>query len=311
MVHAVAESYRVAMGQFADMASLDLWYTRLDVDQIFTQFGGQVHPRERRQFQHIVDKAESKNGLRAMSKLTRVVDGRPEFIHDPPVVVRVEELVGEAEAVRVKATAEELMRSYMTSLADERRVLVERFKFVDIARKVVGVGSVGTRAWVVLMIGRDPADPLVLQFKEAKASVLEPYLGASRYANHGERVVQGQRLMQTSSDILLGWQHAPGFDGVERDFYVRQLWDKKGSVDVDLMVPRGMIVYAKVCGWTLARSHARTGDSVAIAAYLGSSDTFDRAMFEFAETYADQNDLDHGELQRAVADGTVEAILGV
>jgi hypothetical protein len=151
----------------------------------------------------------------------------------------------------------------------------------------------------------------VLQFKEAKASVLEPYLGASRYANHGERVVQGQRLMQTASDILLGWQQAPGFDGVERDFFVRQLWDKKGSVDVDLMDSRGMLVYARICGWTLARAHARTGDSVAMAAYLGSSDTFDRAMFDFAETYADQNELDHGELQRAVADGTVKAILGV
>ncbi len=203
------------------------------------------------------------------------------------------------------------MRSYKASLPNDRRVLIERYRFVDIARKVVGVGSVGTRAWVVLLLGRDHDDPLLMQVKEAQASVLEPYLGASRYKNHGQRVVEGQRLMQASSDILLGWERATGFDGTSRDFYIRQLWDRKGSAEVELMHARGMTVYANLCGWTLARAHARSGDVVAIASYVGGSDTFDGALADFAETYADQNERDHAALQQAIADGSITATLGV
>ena len=203
------------------------------------------------------------------------------------------------------------MRSYKASLPNDRRVLIERYRFVDIARKVVGVGSVGTRAWVVLMLGRDHDDPLLLQVKEAQASVLEPYLGASRYKNHGQRIVEGQRLMQAASDILLGWERAAGFDGVSRDFFIRQLWDRKGSAEVELMHARGMTIYANLCGWTLARAHARSGDLVAIASYVGGSDTFDGALADFAETYADQNERDHAALQQAIADGTITATVGV
>ena len=226
-------------------------------------------------------------------------------------MVPLEELVGPDDAARFRANADWLMRSYMSSLPDDRRVLVDRYRFADIARKVVGVGSVGTRAWVVLMLGRTQEDPLLLQFKEAQASVLEPYLGASRYKHPGQRIVEGQRLMQAASDILLGWQRTPGFDGTARDYFVRQLWDKKGSAEVETMTSRGLLLYGEMCAWTLARAHARSGDSVALAAYLGRSDTFDRAMAEFAEAYADQNERDHAALRQAIADGDVTATVGV
>jgi uncharacterized protein (DUF2252 family) len=203
------------------------------------------------------------------------------------------------------------VRSYKATLPDDRRVLLDRYRFVDIARKVVGVGSVGTRAWVVLMLGRDGEDPLMLQVKEAQPSVLEPYLGASRYKHHGQRVVEGQRLMQAASDILLGWVRGTGFDGVSRDFFIRQLWDSKVSAEVELMHARGLTTYANLCGWTLARAHARSGDLVAIASYVGGSDTFDGALADFAETYADQNERDHASLQQAIADGSITATMGV
>ena len=306
-----AAAYRQAMRTFAGMSSLEVWYKRLDVEEIARQFGRNARAKQMRTIRRDADKAASKDSLKAFAKLTRVVDGAPEFISDPPLVSRLEELVGPDEAARFKATADELVRSYQASLADDRRVLIGRYRFVDIARKVVGVGSVGTRAWVVLMLGRDGDDPLLLQVKEAQPSVLEPYLGPSRYGNHGQRVVEGQRLMQAASDILLGWHRAAGFDGVSRDFFVRQLWDQKGSVEVERMNARGMAMYAELCGWTLARAHARSGDSVAVAAYLGGSDSFDRAMADFAEAYADQNERDHATLQRAIADGSVTAAVGV
>jgi uncharacterized protein (DUF2252 family) len=226
-------------------------------------------------------------------------------------VVRLEDLVGGDEAARFTAEVANLLRSYSSTLSPDRRALVERFRFADIARKVVGVGSVGTRAWVVLMLGRDANDPLLLQFKEAQASVLEPYLGASPYDQHGRRVVEGQRLMQAASDVLLGWQRTTGLDGVERDFFVRQLWDRKGSAVVEQMSPRGMGAFAAACGWTLARAHARSGDAIAIAAYLGNGTTFDRAIADFAETYADQNEHDHAALRSAIAEGRLEATPGV
>lgn len=311
VVLAAANSYRRAMRSFAHMSSLEVWYTRLDVDEIARQFGGSVSSKQMKTIQRAAAKAETKNSLKAMSKLTQVVDGRREFVSDPPVASRLEELVGVEEAARFRSAASKLMRSYVASLPADRRVLLERYRFADIARKVVGVGSVGTRAWVVLMLGRDERDPLLLQFKEAQPSVLEVHLGPSRYRNHGQRIVEGQRLMQAASDILLGWQRAPGFDGETRDFFVRQLWDKKASVEVELMDARGLMIYANLCGWTLARAHARSGDSVALASYLGGSDAFDRAMADFAESYADQNDVDYAELRRAIDSQAIVATVGV
>jgi hypothetical protein len=204
-----------------------------------------------------------------------------------------------------------VIRSYRRTLPSDRRHLLERFRYADAARKVVGVGSVGTRAWIVLMLGVDDADPLFLQFKEAEASVLEPYLGKSDHANHGQRVVEGQRLMQSASDIMLGWFRTPGVDGVERDFYIRQLWDGKGSALVELMEPNALASYANICGWTLARAHARSGDAAAIAGYLGGGDAFDRAMASFAEDYADQNDRDYAAFRAAIAEGRLQAETGV
>jgi uncharacterized protein (DUF2252 family) len=204
-----------------------------------------------------------------------------------------------------------LLSGYRRSLAPELARLIGDFRWVDMARKVVGVGSVGTRAWVILLEGRDQDDPLVLQAKEAQASVLEAHVGPSQYESHGERVVHGQRLMQAASDVLLGWQTAIGIDGKERDFYVRQLWDGKGSAMIETMAAQNMAMYAGLCGWTLARAHARSGDRVAIASYLGSGDSFDRAMVRFAEAYAEQNEADHRALERAVDAGRLEAVTGL
>jgi uncharacterized protein (DUF2252 family) len=293
------------------MGTLDLWYTRLDVDEMLRRWGDEAAASDVRNFRRARKKAESKDGLRAMAKLTRVVDGRPQFVNDPPIIVRLDELFGPAESARFADQVGRLLRSYTSTLLPDRRRLVERFQFADIARKVVGVGSVGTRAWIVLMLGRDDDDPLLLQFKEAQPSVLEPYLGASGSGHHGRRVVEGQRLMQAASDVLLGWQRTTGLDGVSRDFYVRQLWDRKGSAVIELMAARAMRLYASACGWTLARAHARSGDAVAIAAYLGSSATFDRAIADFAEAYADQNEHDHAALTSAIASRRVNATLAV
>jgi uncharacterized protein (DUF2252 family) len=204
-----------------------------------------------------------------------------------------------------------MIRTYTRTLPRDRRHLLESYRYVHAARKVVGVGSVGTRSWILLLLGRDQNDPLFLQFKEAQPSVLESFLGKSRYTQHGRRVVEGQRMMQAAPDIMLGWERIVTIDGEKRDFYIRQLWDAKGSVDVDLMDPRELEAYAKVCGWTLARAHARSGDRIAIAAYLGAGGAFDRAMTSFAEAYADQNERDYRALQEAVASGRVVAELGV
>jgi uncharacterized protein (DUF2252 family) len=304
---AVVRSYRKAMRSFAAMRTTDLWYTRLDLDEMLRLWGRQAGAKDVRGFRRARSKAESKDSLRALKKLTRIVDGRPRFINDPPIVMRLDDLVGADEAVRFADHVDELLRSYSSTLSPDRQVLFGRFQFADIARKVVGVGSVGTRAWVVLMLGRDDDDPLLLQVKEAQPSVLEPHLGTSSYDHHGRRVVEGQRLMQAASDVFLGWQRSTGFDGVQRDFFVRQLWDRKGSAVVEQMSPRGMRAYATACGWTLARAHARSGDPVAIAAYLGNGDTFDHSIAAFAEAYADQNERDHAALRSAIAEGRIEA----
>ena len=308
---AAAQAYREAMRDFSLMGSLELWYTRLDVDDIAERYGAEAGARDLRALRRAATKAESRDSLRAMAKLTHVVDGRPEFINDPPIVVRFEELVSVAEADNLRGQAGQLLRSYTATIPADRRVLVDRFRFADIARKVVGVGSVGTRTWVVLMLGRDTNDPLLLQVKEADESVLEPYLGASRYQHHGRRVVEGQRLMQAASDILLGWDRGVGLSGRPTDFFVRQLWDKKGSVVIEELSSRAMRLYGRFCGWTLARAHARSGDSVAIAGYLGTSDVFDRAIADFAESYADQNGHDHAALQQAIAAGEIVATPGI
>ena len=302
-----ARAYREAMHQFAEMDTLDLWYARLDVDDLLAKFGSKVSSHQRERVDRTLSKATSKTSLKAARKLTHEVDGDLRFVSDPPLITPIEQLVPPHRAADVENAMHDVLRGYRSTLPADRRHLLERFRFVHVARKVVGVGSVGTRAWVMLLVGRDLDDPLLLQLKEAEASVLEPFLGASRLDNHGERVVAGQRVLQSASDIMLGWIRTTHIDGVERDYYVRQLWDRKGSADVDRMRRKDMQVYAKMCGWTLALAHARTGDPIAIAGYLGGGKAFDKAMTAFAEAYAAQNDRDYQAVQAAVADGRLEA----
>jgi uncharacterized protein (DUF2252 family) len=304
-------AYRESMNQFATMRNLDVWYARLDADDILRQFGAGVPAARIKASQKVLDKALGSDSLQAYAKLTTVVDGRARFISDPPLVVPIEELVSDEQRARLEETIRGALRAYRRTLPTDRRHLLETFEFMQVARKVVGVGSVGTRAWIVLLLGRDQADPLLLQVKEAQMSVLEPYTGRSEYTNSGQRVVAGQHLMQATSDIFLGWQHLLGIDDVERDFYTRQLRDGKGSAPIEAMVPLGMAAYGRACGWTLARAHARSGDRIAVAAYLGRSNVFDRAMVDFSEAYADQNVRDHAALAEAVRTGRVEARSGL
>ena len=307
---AAAQSYRESMLKFAEMRNLDLWYARIDVESELAGLASQATAKERKRTEKNVAKARTKDSLKAFAKLTEVVDGEPRIVSDPPLIVRLDDLTEEVPAADRAEALRVLIRSYRRTLSRDRRQLLERFRYVDSARKVVGVGSVGTRAWVILMLGRDDDDPLFLQAKEAQASVLEPYLGKTQFANCGQRVVEGQRLMQAASDIMLGWIRTVGLDGVQRDFYIRQLWDAKGSAVVETMTPNVLTIYANVCGWTLAKAHARAGDAVAIAAYLGKSAAFERALSSFAEAYADQNERDYSALQEAVASGRVQAETG-
>ena len=299
--------YREAMREFAGMRNLDLWYARLDVDTLLADLAEVADRKQMKVARKNVAKAGKKNSMKAFDRLVRVVDGEPRIISDPPLLVPARELVSEDQVQEGEQRILEMLGRYRESLKGDRRHLFDSYRFVEMARKVVGVGSVGTRAWVVLMMGRDGQDPLFLQAKEAEASVLEPYVGESEFGNHGERVVEGQWLMQAASDILLGWLPALGFDGGKRDFYVRQLWDGKRSVDVDTLPPEGLAIYGRVCGWTLARAHARSGDRIAIASYLGKGDTFDQAIAEFSERYADQNELDYGALADAAKSGRIQA----
>ena len=310
-VLAVVRAYRKAMREFARMRNLDVWYSRLDAEAVATRVQAENSKHSTKAFSRAVAKAQTKDSMRAFAKLTHIVDGEPRIISDPPVVVPVEELV-EAGSEGMDESTHDLYRAYRNSLERSRRDLLESYRFVHLARKVVGVGSVGTRAWIALLIGRDNGDPLFLQIKEAQESVLEPHLGKSKFRNSGKRVVEGQRLMQAASDIFLGWIHSPyGFDGIPRDYYVRQLWDWKTSVDMDRILPQGLILYARVCGWTLARAHARSGDRIAIASYLGKGDVFDRALADFAAAYADVNERDYKRLTEAAADGRIVAELGI
>jgi uncharacterized protein (DUF2252 family) len=299
--------YRKAMRRFARMSELDVWYTRVDAAQVKRLARNRLSAKQARQAAVEADKAHAKDSMRAFRKLTRVVDGTPRIVSDPPLIVPLAELVPGVEGERMDATVRALLGLYRASLPSDRRWLFERYRHVEAARKVVGVGSVGTRVWIVLMAGRDAGDPLFLQCKEAGPSVLEPFAGKSRFKNHGRRVVEGQRLMQAASDILLGWLTTEGLDGKQRDFYVRQLWDWKRSADIESMRPSGLAAYGGLCGWTLARAHARTGDRIAIAAYLGKGDSFDRALVEFAERYADQSEHDYAVMMEAVRSGRLQA----
>ena len=300
-------AYREAMREFAAMRNLDVWYARLDVDTLLADLAKVADKKQMKVVHKNVKKAGKKNSLKAFDRLVRVVDGEPRIVSDPPLLVPVGELVSEDQREALEERILEMLGRYRESLKGDRRHLLDSYRFVELARKVVGVGSVGTRAWVVLMMGRDGQDPLFLQAKEAEASVLEPYVGASEFGNHGERVVEGQWLMQAASDILLGWLPALGIDDQKRDFYVRQLWDGKRSVDVDTLPPEGLAIYGHVCGWTLARAHARSGDRIAIGSYLGKGETFDQAIAEFSERYADQNELDYGALADAAKSGRIQA----
>ena len=291
--------YREAMRSFAAMRDLDVWYARLDVQDVFEQWRSNVTRSQVKAYEREVSKARNKDSMRALSRLCHRVNGSQRIISTPPLIVPVEELLGpDAEP-----GLQQLLATYRKTLDRDRRLLAERYRYAHSARKVVGVGSVGTEAWIILLLGRDADDPLFLQAKEAQRSVLEPFARRSRFAHQGQRVVEGQRLMQTAGDIFLGWVRAERDDGPSRDFYVRQLWDGKRSAEVDLMGPRDLTVYGRLCGWTLARAHARSGDRLAIAGYLGGGAAFDMAVADFAEAYADQNERDYETLLEAVKAG--------
>ncbi len=306
------ESYRTAMADFAAMKNLDLWYAHLDIESALADLGSQLKAKSIKRTDKALAKARTKDSMAAFSKLTRVVDGEPRIVAEPPLIVPIDDLLQGSERDEMFDALGDLLRSYRATLEHDRRLLLEQFRLTDFARKVVGVGSVGTRAWIALLLGRDGKDPLFLQMKEAEASVLEEFVAPSEFDNHGERVVAGQRLMQATSDIFLGWLHVEsGIDGQERDFYARQLKDWKGSAEIEQMVPAGMAAYGKLCGWTLARAHARSGDRIAIAAYLGKGPSFDRAVVEFSHTYAEQNERDYQALAAAVKSGRITAETGL
>ena len=304
--------YRTAMAQFAGMKNLEVWYARLDIQSVVKDFAAQFSPKAVKRTEKTLAKARTKDSMTAFSKLTRIVDGTARIVDESPLIVPIDQLASGAAREEMFEQLHQLLRRYRSTLEFDRRVLLESFELTDFARKVVGVGSVGTRAYIGLMLGRDGQDPLFLQMKEAEASVLEEYLGPSEFSNHGERVVVGQRLMQATSDIFLGWLHTEsGLDGKPRDFYGRQLKDWKGSAEIQQMTPEGLATYGKLCGWTLARAHARSGDRIAIAAYLGTSDSFDRAIVEFCDAYANQNELDYRALAEAVNSGQIKAQTGL
>jgi uncharacterized protein (DUF2252 family) len=311
IVLAAVAAYRRAMRSFADMDALAVWYARADLLRLAAIPSVSLDKRERKTVERDAAKARTRDNLGALGRFADVSDGVARLKAQPPLVVPLRDLLSDpAEERATEESLRDMVAVYREVLEPERRVLLDRYRLVDIARKVVGVGSVGTRSWMLLFL-EDGSEPLFLQAKEAGPSVLEAFVGASEFANSGERVVVGQRLMQAASDIFLGWVRVTGIDGQQRDFYVRQLRDWKESVDIDTMQPEGMLTYGEVCGWTLARAHARSGDRVALAAYLGSSDAFDVAVREFAGSYADQNERDHQSLVDAIASGRISAEAGV
>jgi uncharacterized protein (DUF2252 family) len=308
----VVRAYREAMREFAAMNNLEVWYSKMNVTDMIAKLRSQQDKKQAKIAERTAAKAQTKDSLKAFNKLTHEVDGERRIISDPPLIVPIAELAEGRQRDEVTASVLELFKGYQRTLQPDRRTLLEGFRYADLARKVVGVGSVGTRCWILLLLGRDDSDPLFLQVKETGRSVLEPLLGRSQYRNHGQRVVEGQRLMQAASDIFLGWiRNKEGLDGRPRDFYVRQLWDWKTSVDTDTILPRGLELYGEACGWTLARAHARSGDRVAIAAYLGKGEVFDQAVGDFAEAYADLNERDYGALLQAARDGRIQVMEGL
>ncbi len=311
IVLANVREYREGMRRFAQMSHLDVWYERINASELVDRFGGRLGKKGKILFEEPFARARRKTHLRAVKKLTEKANGQLRFRHVPPLLVPFREAFDRDGGRDEDDYLHELLTEYAASLDVERRYLFETYRFVDMARKVVGVGSVGTRAAVFLFVGRDGQDPLVLQAKEAQASVLEPHLGASEFENHGERVVRGQRIDQVASDVFLSWQRSEGFDGQEHDFYVRQLWDWKASIDLSTMSYSGLHAYVRACGWSLARAHARSGDRLAIAAYLGAGPSFDDAIARFSAAYADQNERDHQRLVDAVAAGDITAQTGI
>jgi uncharacterized protein (DUF2252 family) len=305
---AALREYREAMRRFAAMGDLDVWYARLDVETVFAQLRPSINAAKTEQYEKALAKARRKDSRRALSRLTEVVDGTRRIVSDPPVIVPIEELRDE-DPRAIESAIHGLIDAYLETLDAERRTIASRYRYVHAARKVVGVGSVGTEAWILLLVGRDDDDPLVLQAKEAQRSVLEPFARPSAFAHQGRRVVEGQRLMQAASDIFLGW--LDGYDERRLHYYVRQLWDGKRSAEIETLTPNELATYGRLCGWTLARAHARSGDRIAIAAYLGGSDRFDAAVADFAEAYADQNQRDYEELMVAVEAGELEVRTGV
>jgi uncharacterized protein (DUF2252 family) len=305
---AAGEGYRTAMRAFANQPLLDVWYAHLDIEPALAEFRSQIKASRFKATQALLAKAHTRDSTQALRKLTTMTGGQRQIISDPPMIVPVEEIFSDMQADALYEQLRAVLAKYRRTLQSDRRHLLQQYTLVQMARKVVGVGSVGTRAWIVLMDAADGVEPLFLQAKEAQPSVLAGYCGRSRYSNQGERVVAGQHLMQAQSDIFLGWTRVTNpDDGIDRDFYVRQLRDWKFSVPIEQMLPAGMTVYARLCGWTLARAHARSGDRVALGAYLGGSAKFDQAIADFAETYADQNERDYAALQAAVKDGKAEA----
>ncbi len=305
-------AYRRSMIQFTEKKLLDVWYDRLDIEDALEKVAPKVGTEALSRTRKSLAKARKRDSMQVLKKLTTVVDGQRRIISDPPLVVPIEELADGWTADQIVEGMRTLLTQYRRTLSADRRHLIGQFRLTQVARKVVGVGSVGTRAWILLLEADGGQEPLFLQAKEAQRSVLADYCGASKYRNEGQRVVAGQHLMQAASDIFLGWQHVDdGLDGGSRDFYVRQLRDMKFSAAIEQMLLPGLVAYAELCGWTLARAHARSGDRFAIAGYLGKSDKFDRALATFAESYADRTEQDHAALSAAVADGRIEAVTGI
>jgi uncharacterized protein (DUF2252 family) len=321
IVLAAVAAYRRAMAGFAEKTALEVWYAHADEDAIKARFdeaaargrsGQRLDARQLKRAARTMAKARTKDNLGALGRFAGGHDGRPEIVADPPLIVPIRDLVEDGtDPAELEEQLQGLLDAYRSTLEPERRVLLDQYRLADFARKVVGVGSVGTRSWMALLIGDHERDPLFLQAKEAGPSALEQFVGPSEYDNAGQRVVVGQRLMQAVSDIFLGWVRVKGLDGQTRDFYLRQLRDWKGSAEIEVMIPAGMQAYGELCGWTLARAHARSGDHIAIAAYLGSGPAFDVALGEFAQAYADQNEHDYQALTDAIRSGRVVAETGL
>jgi uncharacterized protein (DUF2252 family) len=315
VVLAAVGGYRRAMADFAGKGELAVWYARADLDDVGPVLTARLPKARRDRFNRAQTNLRTHDSVQAFNKLTGKVNGQRRILANPPLVVPVQDLLPNDDRQQLEAQVRGLLQDYRCSLPADRQYLLDGFEFVDMARKVVGVGSVGTRCWIVLLRGRDDNDPLLLQVKEAQPSVLAPYVTAAgplaQYVHDGQRVVLGQRLMQAASDIFLGWQSAAGFDGERRDFFIRQLRDWKGAAVVEDMNPKALRVYGRLCGWVLARAHARSSDRIAIAAYLGDDDTFDRALVQFAERYADRTERDHAMLAEAARRGVITVQTGI